>query len=72
MIKSTVLTEFQLCTIFTEIEAITNNHLLTHVNNSQDDFEALTLNSFLLERLNAVSEVCQDADGDESSRRKWN
>ena len=71
MIKSTVLAEFQLCTIFTEIEVIVNNRPLTHVNDSPDDFETLTPNHFFLERFNTTGEVCQDADGDESSRRKW-
>ena len=70
MIKSTVLTEFQFCTIFTEIEVIMNSCSLTHVSNSPDDIEALTLNHFLLGRFSTMGEVCQDADGDESSRRK--
>ena len=68
MRKGTVLTEFQLRTIFTEIEAIVNNRPLTHVIDSPDDFEALTPKHFLLGRFNATGEVCQDADGDESSR----
>ena len=46
MIKSTVLTEFQLRRIFTEIEAIVNNCPLSHVSDSPDDFEALTPNHF--------------------------
>ena len=70
MIKGTVLTEFQLCTIFTEIEAIVNNCPLTHVSDSPHDFQALTPNHFLLGRFNTIGEVCQDADGDESSGRK--
>ena len=71
MIKSTVLTELQLCTIFTEIEAIVNNRPLTHISDSPDDFEAFTPYHFLLGRFNTTDEVCQDANGDESSRRKW-
>ena len=71
MIKSTVLTEFQLCTIFTEIEAIVKNRLLTHVSNNPDDFESLTPNHFLLGRFITTGKVSQDADSDESSRRKW-
>ena len=40
MIKSTVLTEIQLCTIFKEIEVIVNNRPLTKVSDSPDVFEA--------------------------------
>ena len=71
MMKGTLLTEFQLCTIFTEVEAIVHNRPLTHVSDSPDDFEALTPNHFLQGRFNITGKVCQDVDGDESSRRKW-
>ena len=71
MIKSTVLTEFQLCTIFTEIEVIVSSRPLTHVSDSPDDFEALTPNHFLLGRFNTTGELCQDADGDKSSQKQW-
>ena len=40
MIKGTVLTEIQLCTIFKEIEVIVNNRPLTKVSDSPDVFEA--------------------------------
>ena len=65
MIKITVLTEFQLRSFFTEIEAIVNNRLLTHV--SDTDFETLNPNHFLLGRLNTMGEVYQNADVYESS-----
>ena len=71
MIKSTVLTEFQLCTILTEIEAIVNNRTLTHVSDIPDDFEVLTPNHFFLGRFNTMGAACEDADGDKSGRRKW-
>ena len=58
MIKGTALTISQLCTIFTEIEAIVNNRSLTHVSDSPDDFEALTSNLFLLGRFSITGEVC--------------
>ena len=58
MIKSKVLTEFQLCTIFTEIEVIVSNLPLTHVSDSPDDFEALNPNHFLLGRFNTVGGCC--------------
>ena len=59
MIKNKVLTELQLCTIFTEIEAIVSNRPLTHFSDSPEDFEALTPNYFLLGRFNTTGEVCQ-------------
>ena len=71
MIKNTVLTEFQLITILTEIESVVNNRPLTHVSDSPDDFEALTPNHFLIGRYNTSGAVIQDIDGDESSRKKW-
>ena len=71
MIKSALLTEFQLFTVFTEIEVNVNNRPLTHVSDSPDDFEALTPKHFVLGRFNATDEVCQDADSDESNRKKW-
>ena len=71
MIKSTVLTEFELCAILTEIEAIVNNRTLTHVSDIPDDFEVLTPNHFFLGRFNTTGAACEDADGDKSGRRKW-
>ena len=47
MIKNT---DFQLMTIFTEIEAIVNNQTLTYVSDNPDDLELLTLNHLLLGR----------------------
>ena len=58
MIKSTELTEFQLCTVFIETEAMVNNFPLTHIRDSPDDFEVLTLNHFLLGRFITMGEVC--------------
>ena len=40
MIKSTVLTEIQLCKMFKENEVIVNNRPLTTVSDSPDVFEA--------------------------------
>ena len=65
MIKITVLTEFQLRSFFTEIEAIVNNRLLTH--GSDTDFETFNPKHFLLGILNTTGEVCQNADVYESS-----
>lgn len=63
--KITVLTEFQLRSFFTEIEAIVNNRLLTH--GSDTDFETFNPKHFLLGILNTTGEVCQNADVYESS-----
>ena len=71
MIKSTVLTEIQLCKMFKENEVIVNNRPLTTVSDSPDVFEAETPNHFPLGRFNNMGEVCQVADGDKSSGRKW-
>ena len=49
-IRNTVLTDFQLLTIFTEIEVIANNQPLTYVSDNPDDLETLTLNHLLLGR----------------------
>ena len=60
-----MLTEFQLRSFFTEIEAIVNNRLLTH--GSDTDFETFNPKHFLLGILNTTGEVCQNADVYESS-----
>ena len=60
-----MLTEFQLRSFFTEIEAIVNNRLLTH--GSDTDFETFNPKHFLLGRLNTTGEVCQNADVYETS-----
>ena len=50
MIKNTVLTDFQLMTIFTEIEAIVTSRPLTYVSDNPDNIEPLTPNHLLLGR----------------------
>ena len=52
MMKNTMLADFQLMTIFTEIENIINNCPLTDVSDDFDDLEALTPNHFLLGKYN--------------------
>ena len=48
MNKNTVLTNFQLMTIFTKIENIINKRPLTNVEDHFDELEALTSNHSLL------------------------
>ena len=69
MIKNTVLTDFQLATIFTEIENIRNNRPLTYVSDNIDDFEPLTPNHFLVGKYN--SEISTNDNEDISSRKRW-
>ena len=70
MIKNAVLTDFQLMTVFTEIEAIINNRPLTYVSDNPYDFELLTPNHVLLGRYNRGA-VLEENDGNISSRRRW-
>ena len=62
MIKNTVLTDFQLMAIFTEIEAFVNNRSLTYVSDNPDDPESLMPNHLLLDRHNGGA-VIEENDG---------
>ena len=70
MIKNTVLTDFRLMTIFTEIEKIFNNQPLTYVSGNPDNLEPLTPNFPLLGRYKS-SVVIEENDGNISSLRRW-
>ena len=72
MIRNTVLTHFQLMTIFTVIEAIINNRPLTYVSDNPDEshLEPLTPNNLLLGRYK-VDAVIKENHGDISSLRIW-
>ena len=50
LIKNTVITDFQLMTIFTEIKNTINNRPLTNVNDDFDNLEILAPNHFLLRK----------------------
>ena len=69
-IKNTVLTDFQLMTIFTEIEVIVNNRPLTYGSDNPDNFELLTPNNLLLGRYNSGA-VIEENEGDISNCRRW-
>ena len=70
MIKNTVLTDFQLMAIFTEIEAFVNNWSLTYVSDNPNDPESLMPNHLLLDRHNGGA-VIEENDGEISSLRRW-
>ena len=70
MIKNTVLTDFQLMAIFTEIEAFVNNRPLTYVSDNPDDLVPLTPNHLLLDTYNSGG-VIEENDGEISSHRTW-
>ena len=70
MIKNTVLTDFQLMAIFTEIEAFVNNRHLTYVSDNPDDLVPLTPNHLLLDTYNSGG-VIEENDGEISSHRTW-
>ena len=50
VIKDRILTDFQMLTVFTEVENIVNNRPLTRNSDNVKDFEALTPNHFLIRR----------------------
>ena len=50
VIKDRILIDFQMMTVFTEVEHIINNRALTANSDNVKDFEALTLNHFLIGR----------------------
>ena len=54
-------------TIFTEIEAIVKNQLLTYVSDNPDDLKPITTNYLLPGKYNGCN-VIEENDGDISSR----
>ena len=52
VLKDTVLDDYSLSTVFTEVENMANNRPLTTISDDVDDFEALTPNHFLIGRAN--------------------
>ena len=72
IIKDRILTDFQMLTLFSEVENIVNNRPLTYLSEDHEDLEALTPNQFLIGRnfcnyywvnKNCKKDVCR--------RKKW-
>ena len=69
--KDRVLTDFQLSTLFTEVESILNNRPLTHASSDINDYEALTPNHIMLGLHRKWDYMLDTEERDVLSRRKW-
>ena len=69
--RDRVLTDFQLATVFTEVESILNNRPITSASDDVDDFEALTPNHILLGLHRKWDTMLDQNERDVLSRRKW-
>ena len=65
----TVLNDFRLMTILTEVEALVNSRPLTRVSDDINDLEALTPNHFIMGKASSVT--CVTYDGNITPRRRW-
>jgi len=72
IMKDRILTDFQMLTLFSEVENLVNNRPLTYVSDNNEDLEALTPNHFLIGR-NFYSEnlLTNISDKDICSRKRW-
>jgi hypothetical protein len=71
MLNNHTVTDFQLLTIFTEVENIVNSRPLTPVSDDINDYEALTPNHFLIGRQNANLPIMIPCDTAIHSRKRW-
>lgn len=71
LMKDRILTDFQLLTLFTEVENIINSRPLTHISDDIDDLTALTPNHILLGMHRNWGYVADTSYIDISSRKKW-
>ena len=69
--ESTVLNDYTLQTVFTEVEAILNSRPLTRVSDDPDDLEPLTPNHFLLGRPSLKLITSTEYDIRSAPRQKW-
>ena len=69
--KEITFTDDALYTIMTELESTVNSRPLINVSDNIDDYEALTLNYFLLGRRSNNTPFINNKEVDETARRKW-
>ena len=71
-VKDKILTDFQMITVFTEMENMVNNLPITANSDSANDMEALTPNHFLIGRnANNRSYLGKIIKEDMCSRKRW-
>ena len=71
-IKDRILNDFQMMTVFTEVENIVNNRPLKSNCHNVKDFEALTPNHFLIRKNVCNSNhLCETRANDLCSRKRW-
>ena len=71
ILKDRTVTDFQLMTIFAEIEGLVNSRPLTPSSNNINDYEALTPNHFLIGRSSANVPFAVHYETDIHSRKRW-
>ena len=72
IIKDRVLTDFQMITVFTEVEVVVNNRPLTANSDDIEDLEVLTPNHFLIGRnFSNNSHLGDIRSNDVCSRKRW-
>ena len=71
VIKEITFTDDALYTIMTELESTVNSRPLINVSDNIDDYEALTLNYFLLGRRSNNAPFINNKEVDVTARRKW-
>ena len=71
MLNNQTVTDFQLLTIFTEVESIVNSRPLTPTSDDVNDYSALTPNHFLLGRSNKNLPISDNFETNITSRKRW-
>ena len=69
--KQRTFTDYVLYTIMTEVESAVNSRPLTNISDNVDDYEALTLNHFLLRQRSNNTPVLNNKEVDMTLLRKW-